>query len=66
MAYQNLWIACGVIFFYLCMIILIRRVNEQDPQYFTCLARYVLDYADYYPAHEFYPGRVDKPFSNFM
>ena len=65
MAYQNLWVAAAVLAFYLFSILLIRRVNEEDPQFFRCLYRYLLHYADYYPANEFYPGLVDKPQSNF-
>ena len=65
MAYQNLWVVGIVLAFYLISILLIRRVNEDDPQFFRCLYRYLLHYADYYPANEFYPGRVDKPQSHF-
>ncbi len=65
MAYQNLWVFAGVLIYYLLIIILIRRVNENDPQFFLCLARYVIHYADYYPANEFYPGKADIPYSYF-
>ena len=65
MAYQNLWVFGGVFVYYLLVIVLIRRVNEYDPQYFLCLSRYVLFYADYYPSNEFYPGKSDIPFTFF-
>ena len=63
MAYQNLWVSVGVFIYYLIAIMLIRRVNEDDPQFFLCLTRYVVHYADYYPANEFYPGKPDIPYS---
>ena len=65
MAYQNLWVIGFVLVFYLVNIILIRRVNENDPQFFWCLYRYLRYYVDYYPANEFYPGKSDKPQSHF-
>lgn len=55
----------GVIIFYLVMISLIRYINKNDSQYFLCLYRYLRYGQDYYPVHEFYPGRSDKPQSNF-
>ncbi len=65
MAYMNLFVTIGVLVFYLVCIILIRRVNERDSQYFRCLYRYLRYYQDYYPANEFYPGRPDQPFYHF-
>lgn len=65
MAYQTLWMVGVVLAFYLASLIWIRRANEVDPQFFRCLYRYVRHYADYYPANEFYPGRVDFPYSHF-
>lgn len=65
MAYLSLWVTIGVLVFYLLSIILIRRVNEIDPQYFRCLYRYLRYYQDYYPVHEFYPGIADQPFYFF-
>lgn len=65
MAYQNLWVTGFVFLFYIIAIILIRRVNESDPQYFRCLYRYLRYYQDYYPSNAFYPGLVDKPLSKF-
>lgn len=65
MAYQSLWITIMVFMFYIALIILIRRVNERDPQYFRCLYRYLRYYQDYYPANAFYPGLIDKPLSRF-
>ena len=64
MAYQALWVFVCVFMYYALVIILIRRVNENDAQFFKCLARYLVYYADYYPANEFYPGRMDKPSSS--
>lgn len=61
MVYQNLLVLLGVLFFYLLSLILIRRVNEEDPHFFKCLYRYVRYYEDYYPANGFYPGKLDKP-----
>ena len=65
MAYQNLITFILVLIFYLFSIILIRRVNENDPQFFRCLFRYLRFYTDYYPANEFYPGLVDKPYFEY-
>ena len=65
MAYQNLISFILVLSFYLLSLVLIRRVNENDPQFFKCLVRYLYRYSDYYPANEFYPGRMDKPHSQF-
>lgn len=55
--YHTLLASVMVVLFYLVGIVLIRRVNAEDVQYFTCLYRYVRYYEDYYPANEFYPGR---------
>ncbi|MBP9742402.1 MAG: VirB3 family type IV secretion system protein [Burkholderiales bacterium] len=63
MAYQTLLVFIGVLAFYLVGIILIRRVNEDDPQFFKCLMRYLHLYRDFYPANEFYPGEADVPHS---
>ncbi|MCC2624522.1 MAG: hypothetical protein K0R14_395 [Burkholderiales bacterium] len=65
MAYMNLFVTLGVFIFYIICIILIRRINEADPQYFRCLYRYLRYYQDYYPANEFYPGCSDQPFYHF-
>jgi type IV secretory pathway TrbD component len=65
MAYMSLIVTLGVLVFYLISIILIRRINQVDPQYFRCLYRYLRYYQDYYPANEFYPGLVDNPFYHF-
>lgn len=65
MAYQSIYIFGLVLVFYLISIILIRRVNETDPQFFSCLVRYIRYYQDAYPANEFYPGLPDKPYSFF-
>ena len=65
MAYQNMYVFIFVFLFYITSIMLIRRVNEQDSQFFSCLFRYLFTYMDYYPAHEFYPGRSDKPYTFF-
>lgn len=65
MAYQTLWMILAVLAFYLFSIIWVRRVNETDPQFFKCLYRYLRYYQDYYPANEFYPGRLDQPHSHF-
>ena len=64
-AYQNLVAFIMVLLFYLIGIVLIRRVNDSDPQFFRCLVRYLSFYSEYYPANEFYPGRVDKPYTFF-
>lgn len=66
MAYQTLFIFIGVVVFYLVSIILIRRVNEDDPQFFKCLMRYLQLYSDFYPANEFYPGKADLPYSSLQ
>ena len=63
MAYQTMCAFFLVFIFYLVSIILIRRINGHDPQFFRCLVRYLRFYRDYYPANEFYPGLVDKPYS---
>jgi len=61
MAYQTLLI-CGIsLLIYFIIVSLIRRVNKVDPQYFKCLWRYIRFFNDYYPANEFYPGKMDKP-----
>lgn len=65
MAYQTILVFIGVLVYYVLSLILIRRVNENDPQFFRCLARYIIHYADYYPANEFYPGRPDIPYTYF-
>jgi type IV secretory pathway TrbD component len=65
MAYMSLFVTLSVLVFYLVSIILIRRVNESDPQYFRCLYRYLRYYQDYYPSSEFYPGVPDCPFYHF-
>lgn len=65
MAYMSLGITLGVFLLYLISIIWIRRINENDPQYFRCLYRYLRYYQDYYPVHEFYPGIPDQPFYHF-
>lgn len=57
MAYQNLLAILGVFIFYLFGIFLVRRVNEDDPQYFQCLYRYLFKFQEYYPNNEFYPGK---------
>ena len=61
MTYQTLLVATIVLVLYLVFIALIRRVNIEDPQFFRCLYRYARYYQDYYPANEFYPGKVDAP-----
>ena len=65
MAYQSILILGCVLAFYLLSIILVRRINEEDPQFFKCLYRYVRYYQDYYPANEFYPGKSDISYSHF-
>ncbi len=65
MAYMSLFVTLAVLVFYLVSMILIRRINETDPQYFRCLYRYLRYYQDYYPANEFYPGIPDQPFYHF-
>ncbi|MDQ5920643.1 MAG: Type secretory pathway, VirB3-like protein [Pseudomonadota bacterium] len=65
MAYQTILVFILVLFYYLVSIMLIRRVNEHDPQFFRCLMRYLQFYQDFYPANEFYPGKPDKSYSFF-
>ena len=65
MAYINFYSIIAVLCFYLISLVLIRRVNEEDAQFFKCLYRYLSKYQDYYPANSFYPGRSDKPESEF-
>lgn len=65
MAYQTMTVFILVFLYYMLSLILIRRVNEYDPQFFRCLVRYLRYYQDYYPANAFYPGRPDTPFSYF-
>lgn len=65
MAYQSLLIMGLVLIFYISSIILIRRINEEDPQFFKCLYRYLRYYTDYYPNNAMYPGKPDRPQSHF-
>jgi hypothetical protein len=65
MAYMSLFVTLTVLVVYSGCIILIRRINETDWQYFRCLYRYLCYYQDYYPANEFYPGVPDQPFYHF-
>jgi type IV secretory pathway TrbD component len=65
MAFVNLYSVIAILLFYLVSILLVRRVNESDCQFFKCIYRYVAQYQDYYPANANYPGRVDKPQSEF-
>jgi hypothetical protein len=65
MAYMSLFVTLTVLVVYSGCIILIRRINETDWQYFRCLYRYLRYYQDYYPANEFYPGVPDQPFYHF-
>lgn len=65
MSYVSLYAVFAVFLFYLVSLIFIRRVNENDGQFFKCMYRYVAKYQDYYPANAFYPGRSDKPESEF-
>lgn len=65
MSYLNLYAIILVLLFYVISIVLIRRVNETDSQFFKCLYRYVRYYNDYYPANAFYPGRKDIPKNGF-
>ncbi len=65
MAYPTLFIVIGVLIFYLISILLVRKINDEDPQFFKCLYRYVRHYQDYYPANEFYPGKPDFVPSHF-
>lgn len=57
MAYQTILILVFVLIFYCLSLILIRKVNEHDPQFFMCMARFLRYSNDYYKASEFYPGR---------
>lgn len=65
MAYVNVYSVLAVLLFYLSSIILVRRINANDCQFFQCLYRYVRKYQDYYPMHAFYPGQSDKAESDF-
>lgn len=65
MAYQTAYTIVAIFIFYTSCIILIRRVNNSDPQFFQCLYRYLVYFQDYYPVHGFYPGRVERPRSYF-
>lgn len=65
MAYQTLWMMGLILIFYLLSLILIRRINENDPQFFKCLYRYLTNFNDFYPANANYPGKVDNPQSHF-
>lgn len=65
MAYVSLYAVFAIFLFYVLSIILVRRVNEVDCQFFKCMYRYVTKYQDYYPANSFYPGRSDKSESDF-
>lgn len=57
--YHSLWVAILVFIFYVVSIMLIRRVNIEDPQFFLGLYRYIRYLDDYYPANEFYPGKTE-------
>ncbi|MFN8769266.1 MAG: VirB3 family type IV secretion system protein [Neisseriaceae bacterium] len=58
--YQSLWAVVISIIIYLAGVILIRRINMEDMQFFQCLYRYLRFYQDYYPANAFYPGAKDR------
>lgn len=60
MNYHSLLIAVLVFIFYCTSILLIRRVNTEDPQFFLCLYRNIRYFVEYYPANEFYPGKNSK------
>jgi type IV secretory pathway TrbD component len=64
-AYETIVAGIAVFIFYTVSITLIRRVNKMDPQYFKCLWRFFFYFQEYYPAHELYPGKPDKPRSFF-
>lgn len=65
MAYINLYSIIAVLVFYLISIILVRRVNENDCQFFKCIYRYITEYQDFYASNAFYPGRMIKPKNKF-
>ena len=60
MEYQSTISILISLFIYLISIIMVRRVNIEDAQFFQCLYRYIRYYSDYYPANAFYPGTKDK------
>lgn len=66
MNYHTLLVAIMVLIFYCISIVLIRRVNAEDPQFFLCLYRYLRYFEDYYPANEFYPGKNFKLFREWI
>lgn len=59
MEYQSLLSVVLSITVYLGGVIMIRRINMHDIQFFQCLYRYLRFYTDYYPVHAFYPGIRD-------
>ena len=58
MNYHSLFVAFLVLVYYSVSLLLVRRVNNHDPQFFLCLYRYIRYFADYYPANEFYPSKL--------
>ena len=60
MSYQNLIVSGCVFVYYIIAISWIRRVNNEDPQYFMCLWRYARYSQDFYPANSLYPGKPYK------
>ncbi|MBY0380049.1 MAG: VirB3 family type IV secretion system protein [Burkholderiales bacterium] len=60
MEYQSTTAIILSIIIYFISIMMVRRVNIEDAQYFQCLYRYIRFYLDYYPANAFYPGTKDK------
>lgn len=57
MNYHSLFVAFLVLIYYSISLVLVRRVNSHDPQFFLCLYRYIRYFEDYYPSNEFYPGK---------
>ncbi len=64
MAYQNITILIIVSVLYLTSLIIIRKINENDAQFFLILARFIRYTNDYYRSSEFYPGRYTKSIFN--
>ncbi len=56
MSYHSFIAIMLIIIYYLLSIVMIRRVNKTDPQFFLSLYRYIRYLDDYYPNHEFFPS----------
>ena len=64
-ANQNIITFIITAIFYLVSIVLIRKINESDAQFFECIVRYIINYKEFYPSNAFYPGKYEIKYNYY-